>query len=554
MPQVPIPTTTQDTARTSRFAATGGTQTNVVKDGLDTTYLRRSSVGSPGAYFHLGIPTIPANNDVATVVPCARIKQPTGTAPKVLALLLYGYTVTPAKKATKTAKAVPATTSYPAGPRVAFPGVFSAAANVAADASNGAVLSPNGTGWLAALQAGKVGIAVDDGHAPTDANRDYIYELTAAAYYAARPTATVAVDASTPLNASSFPLFDVTVSALIEAWQDNVGSATGTDCMFDLHIFTAAQQAAGGFDPAVTVPLWASSGPAPLSYVDGVTPSASVPSVACDTALANGSYYAYVRAIRSFTGAVYGAWSSLAFTVAVAPPTSPTISAVTDDANQRVAVTVTPNASSGASGPSVSLQRTADGGVTWQAVRGATSVPCTFGTPVVFTDCTAPRAGAVTYRALVVATVSAQLLCSAWTTAAVTGPASVGWNLKVPDAPAMGMLGASVRQDPDFQQVEETVEFNVPGRTYPVVVSMALNGIDGGFDIETRTDTDWTLLQAIMAYRAPLFLESPFGWGRWIRIIPTGGGRSAARKWTEVGTPGDARRRVHLDYREVGEP
>jgi hypothetical protein len=109
-------------------------------------------------------------------------------------------------------------------------------------------------------------------------------------------------------------------------------------------------------------------------------------------------------------------------------------------------------------------------------------------------------------------------------------------------------------KDPEFQQVEETVEFNVPGRTYPVVVSMAMNGIDGGFDIETRTDADWALLHGVMAYRGPAYLESPFGWGRWVRIMPIqGGGRSPARKWAELGVPGDARRRVRLEYREVGE-
>jgi hypothetical protein len=540
-----------------RFAASAGSLITAVSDASDSTYIRRASVGSPGAYFRLGVPSIPAGSDIATVVPAARIKQPTGTAPKVLAFSFYGVAQMAAVPATKTTKGFPAATMYPTGPRVAFPGVFSSATGVAADASSGARLSPNGKDWLSELQAGRVGIAVDDGHAPTDGNRAYVYEIWAQCYYAARPTASVAIDASTPLNASSFPLFDVTVSALIEAWQDNVGLATGTDARWQLEVFTAAQVAAGGFDPAVTVPIWSAGGIAPLSYVDGVTLSTSSPTAACDTVLANGSYYAYVRAARSFGigAATAGAWSTLAFTVAVTPPTSPTISAVREDANQRVLVTVTPNASSGATAPFVSLQRTSDAGVTWQAVHGATGVPGAFGTPIVFGDYMAPRGVALTYRAQVVATVSAQQLGSAWVTAAVTGPASVGWNLKVPDAPAMNMLGALVLKDPDFQLVEDVVEFNVPGRTYPVVVTMAMNGIDGGFDMQTRTDAEWALLQALMAYRGPLFLESPFGWGRCIRIMPiSGGGRSAARKWAEVGPAGDARRNVHLDYREVAEP
>jgi hypothetical protein len=539
MPKMTVTPTTWDNTRHSRFASTGGSGGAIMHDGSDATYIRRMSAGSPGIYYHLAAPSVPAGSDVATIVPCARVKQPTGTAPKILSLNLYGFK---------------AGGVYCAGPKVGFPGVFSSATNVAADASAGPALAPIGTGWVAAAAAGLLGIAVDDGHAPTDGNRDYIYELSADVYYAARPTASVTTTPSSPISTTSFPTFNVGVAALIEAWQDNVGAATMTDCGWELKVFTAAQVAAGGFDAAVTVPYWFVVGAAPLDYIDGSTLSTAALTFACDSALANGSYSVYVRAARTFAGALPGAWASLAFTVAVTLPTAPTISAARDDANQRVAVTVTPNASSGASGPLVSLQRTSDGGATWQAVHGATSVPGTFGTPIAFYDYTAPRGVALTYRAQVAATVSSQQLATVWATTAVTGPVCTGWNVKVPDAPAMSMFGAAIAQHPDFQQVEETVEFNVPGRTYPVVVSMALNGIDGGFDIETRTDADWALLQALMKYRAPLFLESPFGWGRWIRIMPQGGGRSPARKWIEVGTPGDARRRVRLEYREVGEP
>jgi len=537
MPKTTIVPTTWDSTRTSRFEAVGsgggGGAGAVMHDGSDATYLRRKSAGSPGIYFHLAAPSVPAGSDVATIVPCARVKQPTGTAPKILSLNLYGFK---------------AGGIYCAGPKVGFPGVHGSFVNVAADASAGAALAPIGTGWVAAAAAGLLGIAVDDGHAYTDSNRDYISELSADVYYAARPTASVATTPSSPISTTSFPTFDVDVSALIEAWQDNVGAATTTDCVYELKVFTAAQVAAGGFDAAVTAPYWSAGGTAPLDYDDGTTPSTVAPSVACDAVIANGSYYVYVRATRTFAAALPGAWTSLAFTVAIAPPTAPSISAVKDDANQRVAVTVTPNASSGASGPLVSLQRTSDGGATWRAVHGAASVPGAFGTPVVIYDYTAPRGVALTYRAQVVATVSSQQLATVWASSAVSGTlAAAGWNLKVPDAPAMNMLGALIAKDPEFTQTEDVAEFNVVGRTYPVIVSMALHGIDGGFDMQTRTEAEWTLLQALMRTRGALFLESPFGWGRWIRI-------NVPRTWVEIGTPGDARRRVHIAYREVSEP
>jgi hypothetical protein len=540
MPKTTIAPTTWDNTRHSRFASTGGTGGAIMHDGSDATYIRRMSAGSPGIYYHLAAPSVPGGSDVATIVPCARVKQPTGTAPKILSLNLYGFK---------------AGGVYCAGPKVGFPGVYGSATNVVADASAGATLAPVGTGWVAAAAAGLLGIAVDDGHAFGDANRDYIYELSADVYYAARPTASVTTTPSSPISTTSFPVFNVGVSALIEAWQDNVGAATMTDCGWELKVFTAAQVAAGGFDAAVTVPYWSSAGIAPLDYIDGSTLSSAALAVACDSALANGSYSVYVRATRPFLGALPGAWTSLAFTVAITLPTAPTITAARDDANQRVAVTVTPNASSGATGPLTSLQRTSDGGATWRAVHNAASVPSTFGTPVVFYDYTAPRGVALTYRAQVSATVSGQQLATVWASSAVSGTlAGAGWNLKVPDAPAMNMLGALVLKDPEFALTEDVVEFNVPGRTYPVIVSMALNGVDGAFSMQTRTEAEWTLLQALMAYRGALFFESPFGWGRWIRIMTSGGGRSAARTWAEISVPGDARRNVHLAYREVSEP
>lgn len=540
MPKSTVSVTRQVASRPTRFAAIGGTLLAVVTDGSDATYLRRSSIGSPGAYYLIGAPSIPAGNDIATVVPCARIKQTTGTPPQMLALNMFGKT---------------GFADYAAGHKIGFPGVYEAATSVEAAAWKGQGISPNGLDWLTALQAGGIGIAVDDGHAPTDSDRDYIYELSAAVYHAARPTASVTTDPVSPVP-TSYPRITVTISALIEAWQDNASAVTGTDCSLELRVFSAAEYGAAGFDPATAASYIGAVGSLPLSYIDGSTLStASTDPFTLGAALANGTYRAYVRATRSFPGALPGAWSYTQFDVTPALPTPPSVSTLKDDAAQSVTVTVTPQASTGASDPVVTVQRSADDGLSWQTVHDAASIPGSFGTSLVVVDRTAPRGVGLLYRANVTATVDTWQLASLWTVASATGMLSAaGWNIKIPDASGMDLIGALVLADPSFERIEDVVEYNIPGRTYPVVVSLALNGIDGGLDLVTRTEPEWTLLQGIMDYRGPVYLESPFGWGRWIRIMPSGGGRSSARKWSELGTPGYARRTVHLDYREVAEP
>lgn len=535
MPQVTVrPTKTSPNYK--RVARTGGTsEAGAMSDQSDASYVRRKAAKAPMARYVLAAPTIPAGSDIATIVPGARLKQPTSVAPKLVTLAMS----VPGTGAPKNKIA----------PTVSGPTVRAGSGTVAyayqTPAGAGSTVGPTGP-WADLLST--LAILVNDGHKHTDGNRATIYELFADVYFAARPTAALAVTPASPVTTTSYPTVTATLSALVEAWQDGSGTAARSEVAYEFKVFSAAQYGAGGFDPATSACVWSTQGlSASLDYVDGVTPSSEDVTGQPSRALVNGAYRAYARGRRYFDAAQFGAWASLDFTVAVAPPTSPTLSATRNDSAQRVAVTVTPQASAGTTNPLINVERSADGGATWADVRGALLCPGTFSTPATFYDYEAPRSVALSYRASVEATILGQQLVSAWVTAAVTGTLTSGvWNIKAPHAPELNMLDATVAADPEYTQEEDAATFRPVGRKFPVVVSMALGGADGSLSVLTATAAEWAAIEALRDYQGALYLESPYGWARYIRVL--------GRTWVESGAPGEVRRRVDFEFLEVERP
>ena len=519
-----------------RVARTGGTsEVNAVSDQSDASYIRRSATGAPMARYVLATPSIPAGEDVATVVPCARLKQPTSVAPKMVTLAMS------VPGTGRPAGSIPPTVT---GPQVRA-GSGTAAYTYETPAGQGALAGPTGP-WSGLLSV--LAIRVNDGHAHNDSSRATVYDLWANVYHAARPSAAVTVSPASPVTTTSYPELTATLTALIESWQDGSGPPARAELAYELKVFTQAQYEAAGFDPATSAVKWSTQGlTAPLDYVDGVTPSSEAIAETPDVPLQNGLYRAYARARRNFPGAQWGAWGTLDFEIAVTPPNAPTAAAVKDDVAQRVSVTVTPVASAGATSPLVSVERSADAGAAWTAVRGATWIPGVFGSPLVILDYEAPRATALQYRANVEATVSDQQLVSAWATVAVAGTISAtSWNLKAPLEPSLNMIDVGVTPDPEHSQNEESATHRPIGRKYPVIVSMGIGGADASLVISTTTDAQWAALEALREYQGTLFLESPYGWARYIRV--------QSRAWTEIGAAAAARRRLSLSYLEVEAP
>ena len=389
---------------------------------------------------------------------------------------------------------------------------------------------------------------VNDGHKATDANRAYIYEVFADLYCAARPTVALSTEPETPITTTSYPTLVATFSALVEDWQDNSGPAARTEIGYQMRVFGAAQYAAPGFDPAVTRPIWSVEGlSAPLDFIDGETASSEDVEQTPDLPLANGTYRLYARGRRAFEAAQYSAWEYLVFTVGVTPCPPPDLSVALDDAGQRVTLTVTPQTAVGAAAPLLTVQRSEDEGGTWQTLRGLDKAPCAFAEPLTVHDREAARGVALRYRACVEASFDDAQLVSDWRTAAVEAALSVsGWNLKCPLEPERDWLGARIVADPEWTQEEDAGTFRPIGRRLPVVVSMALGGADGSLVISVATEAEWEAAQRLRDYAGTLYLESPYGWARYVRIL--------SRSWVETGAPDGARRRLTCSFLEVEAP
>ena len=182
-----------------------------MSDESDATYVRRKANKAPLARFLLEAPSIPAGNDIATIVPGARLKQPTSRPPKLVTLAMS----VPGNGKPKN-KIAPTVT----GP-VVRAGSGTSAYSYETPAGAGKASGPTGP-WADLL--GVLAIRVNDGHAAGDANRATIYDLCADVYYAARPSAALAVAPTSPVTTTSYPEITATLSALVEDWQDNSGA------------------------------------------------------------------------------------------------------------------------------------------------------------------------------------------------------------------------------------------------------------------------------------------------------------------------------------------
>ena len=66
----------------------GGNAATALSDQSDATYVRRKADGAPMARFVLAAPAVPAGHDIATIVPGARLRQPTSHPPKLVTLAM----------------------------------------------------------------------------------------------------------------------------------------------------------------------------------------------------------------------------------------------------------------------------------------------------------------------------------------------------------------------------------------------------------------------------------------------------------------------------------
>lgn len=199
------------------------------------------------------------------------------------------------------------------------------------------------------------------------------------------------------------------------------------------------------------------------------------------------------------------------------------------------------------SSPYVTVERSHDGGVTWESVRGLTALGVSFGAATIRYDYEAERGEVVYYRARISAYTGGVLNTSANTPNASVTLTETTWNLKCPQAPDLNFIGITVLAKPTEEISEDLGIFRPDGRRYPVVVSGTLTGWDGEITVMTDNAADWAKVKALVEAQAVLFLESPFGWSKYIRL-------SQGAKTTIEGTVTTQRRSASLAYVETSSP
>lgn len=296
-------------------------------------------------------------------------------------------------------------------------------------------------------------------------------------------------------------------------------------------------------------------------YTDQYNATTGTVNVVSQQAIANGTYKVYARSSRFREGQTVdaaiaatdqGTWSTGATLTMNNPlPTAPTTTATVVQSFDYVQISATPVATASFTAPIVDIERTDDGGTTWTAIRGGTGIAGTFGSATIVRDYEMPRGVAVQYRARVTATYTGGFtMTSTWTTpAAVTVTINADWNLKVVTVAngVLNMYDAQVIDKPSEELTENLGVFRPLDRRTPIVVAGTLGGWDGDLQIITSTAAEWDKLKALLEAQTVIYLESAFGWSKYIRI-------TSGARMTTSGTIGMPVRRVTVNYVEVQAP
>jgi hypothetical protein len=376
------------------------------------------------------------------------------------------------------------------------------------------------------------------------------YELYLDVRYVIQPVATVTL----PVEASTSTTTNTPQIAWTTAFDPD---GLWPYSMFEVKVFSAAQYGAGGFSPDTSTPTLTSgqTAPAPANSM-GLTWPYTTP-------LANGTYRAYVRIATTVNGVLlWSAWDNNQFTVTVTPPNVPSIALTAQNAQGRVQIVITPSAT-GVSSDRYELQRTTDGGATWQQVRIHTTYATT-GLPGVVTppsaaaitlwDYEAPNGTQVGYRARASHLYTSVYAASDWTATGLVTWTSASWWLKHPVLPAMNVdLAKRVLGVGAVTRTARQGVFQALGAPLPVVVSDTRGGAQGTLIVKALTAAQRVSLDALLDLTDVLLLQAPLshGWpDRYVkigdqtseRIVPGKATQQASSEtlaWTQVAASTD---------------
>lgn len=159
-----------------------------------------------------------------------------------------------------------------------------------------------------------------------------------------------------------------------------------------------------------------------------------------------------------------------------------------------------------------------------------------------------PRGTSISYRSRVNAYSVGYPTSSPYSSSSSSSiPVNAEWALKAPLTPTLNVSTLEVVDTPTEELTEDLGVFRPLDRRYPVVVAGQLGGYDGTLCIYTTTSAEWTSVKALLESQQVLYLESGFGWSKYIRLV------SGAR--VEImGTTNAPRRKIEVSYVEVSAP
>lgn len=493
----------QNVSGATSFTITGGSPSvhAALSDNSDSTYVRKSTSvsGTASLITGFGTTTIAASQTVRRVRLRARIQTPNSNGKLNLQL----------------------------GTRVSGVNYFTPALAVRGQVATGEVVgpwystAPDGGPWT---QTKIDAVRVQTTEFRDSSDRAFVYELYVDVDVANQATVTVSAPTGT-ITATAKP--DVTWSV-----SDSDGDTASS---FQVKVFNSTAYGAGSFNPTTSTATWDS----------GQVASSDV-STSVGVYLSNATYRAYVRTAKTINGSPFwSGWAYSQFTVNLTAPTVPTLTVTWNANTNSVAVTMTgATASPTFTSQTYDLERTTTGGGTWTPVRDGTNRAPDGSFVVTLTDYDAARAATVGYRCRSVGYVGDNVIASAWSATSNASTTNDGtWWLKAVDDPTLNRGTVSVLADLDLNVEEQIGVFRPLGRTRPVVLSQALGGEDGTYDIITKGDAEHDAVWALVTHQGTLLVQDPFGDQKYVRIV--------RRSKTKSGGTGNPIHRIAVDYVEV---
>lgn len=101
-------------------------------------------------------------------------------------------------------------------------------------------------------------------------------------------------------------------------------------------------------------------------------------------------------------------------------------------------------------------------------------------------------------------------------TATATAPVVAGWVLASCAVATTDVLLAVT--DYAFDQAEQSAAHYALGSRLPTVISDVVGGRDGTIGVSTFDDATYNTLVGLLLSQATLWLSSPFGFGRYVRV------------------------------------